>query len=196
MAGAAPGHHHPTGTPRGQWRAARPLARGRSLELNNLSADLDRMARSLLARERELEAIFNVSPIGIAVTSLGRQPRIIKVNDTLLQLFWPSSPGAHRPQQCRSEHVGRSPRSGAPVSGGGARPGGRDGGLGPAGRWRSLLAAHTVRTYTDASGQDRFAVIVLRDITELRRIEDEIRHPQRRPGAPRAGTHPGTGADQ
>ena len=28
------------------------------------------MARSLLARERELEAIFNVSPIGIAVTSL------------------------------------------------------------------------------------------------------------------------------
>ncbi len=39
-----------------------------------------------------------------------------------------------------------------------------------------FLAAHTVSTYTDASGQDRFAVIVLRDITELRRIEDEIRH--------------------
>ena len=39
-----------------------PWPEGRSLEFNNLSADLDRMARSLLARERELEAIFNVSP--------------------------------------------------------------------------------------------------------------------------------------
>ena len=153
-----------------------PWPEGRSLEFNNLSSDLDRMARSLLARERELEAIFNASPIGIAVTSLGEQPRITKVNDTLLQLFG-------HPRQAL---IGRSsadlnmwadPRDrerlfqvveqGQEVEMEAWRlraDGGR------------FLAAHTARTYTDASGQDRFAVIVLRDITELRRIEDEIRH--------------------
>ena len=153
-----------------------PWPEGRSLELNNLSADLDRMARSLLARERELEAIFNVSPIGIAVTSLGRQPRIIKVNDTLLQLFGHprqaligrSSADLNMWADPRDrERLFQAVEQGQEVEMEAWRlraDGGR------------FLAAHTARTYTDASGQDRFAVIVLRDITELRRIEDEIRH--------------------
>jgi len=153
-----------------------PWPEGRSLELNNLSADLDRMARSLLARERELEAIFNASPIGIAVTSLGRQPRIIKVNDTLLQLFGHprqaligrSSADLNMWADPRDrERLFQAVEQGQEVemeTWGLRADGGR------------FLAAHTARTYTDASGQDRFAVIVLRDITELRRIEDEIRH--------------------
>ena len=153
-----------------------PWPEGWTVELNNLSHDLDRMARSLQARERELEAIFNASPIGIAVVNLGQNQRIAKVNDTILRQFglareafvghnsvdlglWVDS--RDRDQLFNAVGQGHEVEMEA---------------------WRlrvdgsRFLALHTARTFTDATGQDQFAVIVLRDVTELRRIEDEIRH--------------------
>ena len=59
----------------------------RTFELNNLSADLERMHQVLRAREQELQAIFDASPVGIGVLDPQRDYAFIKVNEAVCQLL-------------------------------------------------------------------------------------------------------------
>lgn len=147
--------------------------KGRIIELNELSTDLERMATTLQEREQELETIFNASPVGIAVLDPGQSHAFTRVNDGTLHML--------RAQ--RDELLGRT---------------GRDLKLwcDPDKRrafysrleqeqsaecetWirridgSEFLAAISVRNF-DSAGQLR-TILVARDVTELRRIENEIR---------------------
>lgn len=61
--------------------------RGRTKELNALSSDLERMANVLQAREQELAAIFDGSPVGIGVLDPNRGYVFIKANEVFCELL-------------------------------------------------------------------------------------------------------------
>lgn len=69
------------GQPPGAW------PRGRTIELNELLANLERMATALQERQQELEAIFNASPVGIDVLDPAQDYALIKRNEASLRLF-------------------------------------------------------------------------------------------------------------
>lgn len=58
-----------------------------TVELNELSADLARMSSVLRAREQELQAIFDASPVGIAVLDPHADYVFVKVNQAIGQLL-------------------------------------------------------------------------------------------------------------
>lgn len=148
--------------------------RGHSVELNALSSDLERMAYVLQAREQELQAIFNASPVGIGVLDPTADYTFLKVNEAVGQLL------ARSPAQM----IGRS---GADIGlwvDGAARGVffARLAGDGQAeteawfnrgGSGGRFLASIVTRNVVIA-GQPR-TIWVIRDVTELRRIEAELR---------------------
>ncbi|MBL8486374.1 MAG: PAS domain S-box protein [Rhodocyclaceae bacterium] len=60
--------------------------RGRVAELNALSEDLGRMAEALRDREKELETIFDASPVAMLAADAGSR-QIVKVNDSMVRLL-------------------------------------------------------------------------------------------------------------
>jgi PAS domain S-box-containing protein len=147
--------------------------RGRSIELNALSSDLERMAGVLQAREQELQAIFDASPVGIGVLDPAADYAFVKANEAVSQLL------AVPPAQL----IGRSGTDLGLWAEGAARHAfyarlAVDGAAETEawlnrGRGGQFLAAIVTRNVTIA-GQPR-TIWVVRDVTELRRIEAELR---------------------
>lgn len=61
--------------------------RGRIVELNQLSADLERMSQSILQRGQELEAIFQFSPVGMLVADVAQNHAFVRANDAVVKLL-------------------------------------------------------------------------------------------------------------
>lgn len=146
--------------------------RGRILELNALSADLESMAQSLREREQRFSAIFNASPSPLLVSAADEGFRCVYVNDAWLALFgWQ-----------RQEILGRTGRQVDLWE----SPEERDAlfaraALGPV---RSEMRMHR----NDGTGVlcilsssafridgEQLIIWAHEDITELRRMEDELR---------------------
>lgn len=75
---------------------ARQLAEGKAggdwprssvIELNQLSSDIEHMAESIRERERELEIIFESSPVGLLLTEPSPSFAFAKANQSVLDLF-------------------------------------------------------------------------------------------------------------
>jgi len=155
------------GQPPGAW------PRGRTIELNELSADLERMATTLQERQQELEAIFDASPVGIDVLDPAQDYALIKRNDASMGLFRasgnpaPGAPGPNLTPWCdrieRRAFYATLERDGFARGEAWLRQ--TDG--------RQFLAALTAQTFFSRGGAR--AVVVSQDITEMRRIEAEVR---------------------
>lgn len=74
-------HGVAAGTPPGDW------PRGPIVEFNELSTDLERMARTLRERELKFLALFNDAPVAIMVSDPHQDYAIVEVNDAWIQLF-------------------------------------------------------------------------------------------------------------
>lgn len=61
--------------------------RGRVAEVNHLSADLEKMANALQEREQKSQAIFNTSPVPMAVADVDRQFVLLDVNEAWCREF-------------------------------------------------------------------------------------------------------------
>ena len=61
--------------------------RGRITEFNRLSADIGQMADSILDREKKSLAVFNASPVPMLLSELADESRIIDVNAAWIALF-------------------------------------------------------------------------------------------------------------
>lgn len=150
-----------------------PWPRGRIVEFDGLSRDLERMATSLREQQQELEAVFNASPVGMVVLDPQRDYAFVRVNDTCSDLLAATA----------EQLVGKNGRTLDLW----CNPEERDTFYAALKdnrfvefetRFRRIdgsefIAALSV-SYFAAGGQQR-AVMVARDVTELRRIEGEIR---------------------
>ena len=145
---------------------------GQITEFNHLSADIGRMAASLGERERKFLAIFNASPIPLLFSHLGNEARIADVNDAWVRQF----------RWSRQEVIGRT---------------GLEIGIwaSPERRVEVLSAVLDGRvsietTMLRSDGEpllckveaqlfeingERYLIWVLEDISEIRRIERELR---------------------
>lgn len=155
------------GEPPGLW------PRGAIIELDDLSGNIEFMADALQKRTQELEAVFEASPIGLAVVAPEQQNALIKINSAFLQLFLAEREAMigrnfsemsigcdaqvatalfsldHERQYAEAEtRLRRSDGS-------------------------TLLAAMATRSFV--SGREHRIILVARDVTEMRRIEQEIR---------------------
>lgn len=149
-----------------------PWPRGRIIELNALSSDLERMAGALQEREQELETIFNASPVGIAVLDPTRDNVFTKLNDSAVHML----------HARREDMIGKNGRDLQLWCNGADRQAfyaqlEREHQAHCETRIRRLdgsefLAALSVRNFENAGRMG--TILVSRDITELRRIEDEI----------------------
>ena len=145
----------------------------RTVELNDLSFDLARMSSVLRAREQELQAIFDASPVGIAVLDPQADYAFVKANQAVGQLLaYPvrqllgktdSDLGLWEDTDARARFYAALERDGLAKTEAWLR---RSDGC-------TFLAALSIRTLPIA-GQLR-TVWVISDITELRRIEGELR---------------------
>ncbi|BDT69923.1 adaptive-response sensory-kinase SasA [Comamonadaceae bacterium OS-1] len=70
-----------------QGAAGGPWPRGAILEFNYLSADLERMARTLQERELKSQAIFNASPVPMSVTHTESPYALLDVNEAWCRGF-------------------------------------------------------------------------------------------------------------
>ena len=70
-----------------QGAAGGPWPRGAILEFNYLSADLEKMARTLQERELKSQAIFNASPVPMSVTSTQSPYPLLDVNEAWCRGF-------------------------------------------------------------------------------------------------------------
>lgn len=147
--------------------------RSSTIELNDLSSDLERMAGVMHAREQELQAIFEASPVGIGVLDPGADYAFIKVNEALSQILGLSAgrllgrasveltlwvdPEARRELYLRLQRHGLAQTEAWLYRGDGSH----------------FLGSIVTRS-VDIAGQAR-TVWVLRDVTEFRRIETEVR---------------------
>jgi len=61
--------------------------RCRSLEINQLATDLERMSQNLRDRERQASAFFNTSPVAMMVLDLQDDAAIIEVNTSWIRTF-------------------------------------------------------------------------------------------------------------
>ena len=150
-----------------------PWPRGRIVEFDGLSRDLERMATSLREQQQELETVFNASPVGMVVLDPQRDYVFIRVNAGCSELLaatpeqligktgktldlWCNAGERDRFYQAlQDKHFVEFETRFRRLDG------------------REFVAALSV-SYFDSGGQRR-AVMVARDVTELRRIEGEIR---------------------
>lgn len=147
--------------------------RSRSIELTDLSSDLERMAGVLLARKQELQAIFDASPVGIAVLDPAADYAVVKANDAVGRLL----------AMEKSQLIGRSGVDLDLWTDGAARRRFYDHlaqtGAAEAEAWLNggnghrFLASIATRN-ANIAGELR-TIWVVRDVTELRRIEGELR---------------------
>jgi len=150
-----------------------PWPRSLTVELNELSDSMASMSASILAREEELAAIFNASPIGLAVLDPKTDYCFLRGNQTLVELLGYSNDeligrnGLHLGLWCdlsrRKTLYEILERDSVASVEGWLRC--KDG--------HQLLAAISARTAL-IGGQQR-TIWVITDITAMRRIEDEIR---------------------
>ncbi|QRM19348.1 response regulator [Dechloromonas sp. TW-R-39-2] len=146
--------------------------RGRISEFNHLSGDIGHMASAILEREQKAQAIFNASPVPMLFSKLEGEPRIADINPAWVKQF----------KRQREDVIGRTG--------------------GEIGIWHSeaerlavvaqvargnvlteawlccgdgqLLLCRIIVQPLELGGQ-RFLVWALEDITEFRRIEQELR---------------------
>ena len=154
------------GEPPGEWPQLH------SVELNDLSADLSRMSSVLRAREQELQAIFDASPVGIAQLDPRADYAFVKANQAVGQLLGHPvdeligkagpQPGLWADPEARAGLYATLEREGrAQVEAWLNR-----------GDGRRFLAALSARSLS-IIGQPR-TIWVVADITAQRRIEQEI----------------------
>lgn len=144
-----------------------------TVELNELSNNLERMALAIHEREQELEAIFNASPVGIGVLEPANNHTFIKLNETLVELIGYSREellGKNgldlnlwiNPERRKQLYYTLEKTHFAEIEGWLRR---KDG--------NQILAAISART-VGIEGHPR-TIWVVTDITDMRRIEGEIR---------------------
>lgn len=155
------------GEPPGEW------PRSRSIELTDLSSDLERMAGVLLARKQELQAIFDASPVGIGVLDPAADYTFVKTNEAVSRLLARSKdqligrsgvdldlwvdPAARQQFYARLAQTGSADTEAWLSCGDGRR----------------FIASIATRN-ANIAGVTR-TIWVVRDVTELRRIEGELR---------------------
>ena len=150
-----------------------PWPRGRIVEFDELSRDLERMADSLRAQKQELEAVFNASPVGMIVLDPQVNYVFVRVNDACSHLL----------AATRDQLVGKTGKMLNLWCNANEREQ----------FYHALQAKQFVELETRArrldgsefiaalsvsyfiTGGQRRALMVVRDVTELRRIEAEIR---------------------
>ena len=155
-----------------QGESAGDWPRGQITEFNHLSADIGRMAATLSEREKKFLAIFNASPIPLLFSNLEDDARIADVNNAWVEQF------GHQ----RAEVIGRT---------------GLEIGIWGSPEMRSEVLAAVIDGHTsvetplcrkdgatllckvaarlfEINGR-HYLVWVLEDISEIRRIEQELR---------------------
>ncbi len=146
--------------------------RGQIVEFNHLSADIGRMAASLSEREQKFLAIFNASPIPLLFSNLGDDARIADVNNAWVAQFG----------HARAEVIGRT---------------GLEIGIWESPEIRTQVLATVLDGHSSVEtvlrrkngerlrckiaaqlfeiNSQRYLIWVLEDISEIRRIEQELR---------------------
>lgn len=61
--------------------------RGRIVEFNRLSADIEEMANAILERERKSQTIFNASPVPLLISKFDSDSRAVDVNQAWIRQF-------------------------------------------------------------------------------------------------------------
>ena len=161
---------------------ARQLAEGKAggdwprssvIELNQLSSDIEHMAESIRERERELEIIFESSPVGLLLTEPSPSFAFAKANQSALDLFGyareevlgktGSELGLWRDAADREQMIQQLQQG--PLAQREARGVRKDGST-----FLCMIQARKI----DLGGGTR-TIWSAEDITELRRIEHEVR---------------------
>ncbi|MBL8416576.1 MAG: PAS domain S-box protein [Propionivibrio sp.] len=147
--------------------------RSRTLELNQLSADLESMAAAVHAREQEFKTIFDASPVGISLLDPEAGHVFVRVNQALIELLgYPPEEmlgktaleiGLWQNPDIRRRLFETLQRDGFGETEGWLRR--HDG--------SEVLAAITARSVV-ISGRPH-TITIARDITELRRAEEDLR---------------------
>ncbi len=161
---------------------ARQLAEGEAggewprssvIELNQLSADLEHMSEAIHERERELEIIFESSPVGLLLTEPYPNFAFAKANESVLKLFGyrrdevlgktGAQLGLWKNQADREKMIALLQQNAvAQTESWGVRKDGSE--------FLCMLQARTIQL-----GGGTRTIWSAEDITELRRIEHEVR---------------------
>ena len=147
--------------------------RGRTLELNELSASLETMAAAVRARGQEIEAIFDALPVGVALLDPEAGHAFVRVNQALLDMLdYPAQDilgstavelGLWRDTEIRTRLFETLQREGFGQTEGWLRR--RDG--------REFLAAITVRAVLIGGRQQ--TITVATDVSARHRAEQALR---------------------
>jgi PAS domain S-box-containing protein len=156
------------GDPPGSW------PHGRIAEFNVVADDLARMSDALGAREQELSAIFEASPIGIVVLDSDRGYRYLRVNEAFMRLFG-AIPVSLFGEGAERAGIWCTPGEPTELLSSLVRDGVVEREV-PMRRLDGTIfhALLTLRNFFGAAERPR-TVLIARDVTKLRRIEDEIR---------------------